>query len=122
MRELTRIVKALADEQRLKLLAALREEEVCVCQLTELLGLAPSTVSKHLSVLQQAGLIVGRKEGRWVHYRLAGREATPRVRGTLNWLRGALNLEEEAAAVRRSLAAILKIDPEALCRKQSGRA
>jgi len=122
VRELTRIVKALADEQRLKLLAALREEEVCVCQLTELLGLAPSTVSKHLSVLQQAGLIVGRKEGRWVHYRLAGREATPRVRGTLNWLRGALNLEEEAAAVRRSLAAILKIDPEALCRKQSGRA
>jgi DNA-binding transcriptional ArsR family regulator len=122
MKDLARITKALADEQRLRLMAGLGEQEVCVCQLTELLGLAPSTVSKHLSILQQAGLIVGRKEGRWVHYRLAGRESPSLVRETLAWLRKVMRGNNDAARVRGSLAAILKMDPEELCRRQSGRA
>jgi DNA-binding transcriptional ArsR family regulator len=122
MKELTRITKALADEQRLRLMAGLGEKEVCVCQLTALLGLAPSTVSKHLSILQQAGLIVGRKEGRWVHYRLAGRESPPLVRETLVWLRKALRNNPDTGRVRSSLAGILKMDPEVLCRRQAGRA
>lgn len=122
MTELVRITKALADEQRLKLMAALGRREVCVCQLTELLKLAPSTVSKHLSILQQAGLIVGRKQGRWVHYRLAGREAGSLVRETLAWLHAAMRPNNDATRVRGRLAGILKMDPEELCRRQTGRA
>jgi ArsR family transcriptional regulator, arsenate/arsenite/antimonite-responsive transcriptional repressor len=122
MKDLARITKALADEQRLRLVAGLGEQEVCVCQLTELLGLAPSTVSKHLSILLQAGLIVGRKEGRWVHYRLAAREATPLVRATLAWLRTVLRGNADAGRVCCSLAGIMKMDPEKLCRRQAGRA
>lgn len=64
------LTKALADGSRLRLLKLLEDGEVCVCVLTEALGLAPATVSKHLSLLKAAGFIQARKDGRWVHYRL----------------------------------------------------
>ncbi len=58
-----RITKALAHPVRLMMLDALAERECCVCELTELVGLDQSTVSKHLAVLRQAGVIDRRKEG-----------------------------------------------------------
>ena len=63
MREFMSITKALADPNRVRILLALRRGELCVCQITELFGLAPSTVSKHLSILHHAGLIQSRKIG-----------------------------------------------------------
>lgn len=70
--EKARLFKALGDEVRLKLLHLVREEEVCVCDLMTVLGMAQSTLSHHLSVLQQAGLVTARKQGRWNYY-----QATP---------------------------------------------
>lgn len=70
MNELIYIMKALAEPVRVRLLCALREGELCVCQLIELLELAPATVSKHLSILHRADLVERRKKGRWVYYRL----------------------------------------------------
>ncbi len=64
------ITKALSDPGRVRILLALRRRELCVCQITELFGFAPSTMSKHLSILHHAGLIQSRKTERWVHYRL----------------------------------------------------
>ena len=64
------ITKALADENRVRILAALKNRELCVCQIIDLLQLAPSTVSKHLSILRQARLLAVRKTGRWAYYRL----------------------------------------------------
>lgn len=64
------IIKALADENRVRILMALRGKELCGCTLTELLDLAPSTTSKHLSVLKQARLIESVKDGKFVYYRL----------------------------------------------------
>lgn len=75
MKDYLAATKALSDPNRVRMLCALRGGELCVCQLIELLGLAPSTISKHLSILNQAELIDSRKEGRWVYYRL------PRKRG-----------------------------------------
>jgi DNA-binding transcriptional ArsR family regulator len=69
MRDLMELFKALADESRLRLLFALKGGELCVCQLIALLELAPSTVSKHLSILRSARLLESRKEGRWMYYR-----------------------------------------------------
>lgn len=66
------IIKALSDENRLRIIMALRGKELCVCTLTELLDLAPSTTSKHLSILKQARLIESVKDGKFVYYRLAG--------------------------------------------------
>lgn len=84
------ITKALADESRLRTLMALRQGELCLCQLIDLLGLAPSTVSKHVSVLQQAGLVEQRKEGRWHFYSLAGTESSAEVEEALKWAQQSL--------------------------------
>jgi ArsR family transcriptional regulator len=65
------LLKAVADPVRLRLLHVLAAGEVCVCHLHEALDLPQSTVSRHLAYLRRRGLVVGRKEGLWVHYRLA---------------------------------------------------
>ena len=73
LQESTRTLKAFADPVRLRLLNLLsgEREEVCVCHLNEALGIPQPTVSRHLAYLRKHGLVVGRKEGLWVHYRLA---------------------------------------------------
>ena len=67
----TELFKAFADPVRLRLLNLLGGGEVCVCHLHEALDMPQSTVSRHLAYLRKRGLVVGRKEGLWVHYRLA---------------------------------------------------
>ena len=119
MRDFLDITNALADESRLRILLALDGRQLCVCQITELLGLATSTVSKHLSILKQARLIESRKDGRWIYCRLARSEATPNARAALRWVRASLRDDARAADDARRLAAILEQDPEALCRRQA---
>lgn len=65
-----RMLHALGDENRLRIVAALRSGERCVCHLTEELHLSQSLLSHHLRVLRMAGLVSDRKDGRWVHYSL----------------------------------------------------
>ncbi|OPX23252.1 MAG: hypothetical protein B1H03_02370 [Planctomycetales bacterium 4484_113] len=69
--ELVVILKALADESRLRILRALTHRSLCVCELAAFLGLAMSTVSEHLSVLHDAGLVRSVRAGTWVNYFLA---------------------------------------------------
>ena len=76
MRDIMDLYKALADEKRARILYALRGGELCVCQLIALLELAPSTVSKHLTILRSARLIESRKSGRWMYYRLSKERRT----------------------------------------------
>lgn len=80
------ITKALSDERRVRALAALRQGELCVCQIIDLLGLAPSTVSKHMSILRQARLVKARKQGRWNYYRLHQEGAPDQVREAVAWV------------------------------------
>lgn len=65
------LFKAFADPVRLRLLNLLADGELCVCHLHEALELPQSTVSRHLAYLRKRGLVLGRKQGLWVHYRLA---------------------------------------------------
>jgi ArsR family transcriptional regulator, arsenate/arsenite/antimonite-responsive transcriptional repressor len=65
------LFKAFADPVRLRLLNLIAGGEVCVCHLHEAMELPQSTVSRHLAYLRKRGLVVGRKDGLWVHYRLA---------------------------------------------------
>jgi len=121
------VFKALGDEHRLRALLALQEQELCVCQIVELLGLAPSTVSKHMSILKQAGLVESVKHGRWVHYRLSGNLAAADIRLAVEWginelengdISLALKRDEIVRRDREKLKEILNMDPEELCRKQ----
>lgn len=75
MREYVKVMKALSDPNRVGMLKLLQGRELCVCELRFLLELAQPTVSKHLKVLEDAGLVEYRKEGSWIIYRpaLAGR-------------------------------------------------
>lgn len=87
MFEFMNITKALSDENRIRILLALSgRDELCVCQLIDMLQLAPSTVSKHLFLLRNARLIHGRKQGRWMYYRLNTDPAAPAVAGALEWV------------------------------------
>jgi DNA-binding transcriptional ArsR family regulator len=113
------ITKALADENRVRILAALQDEELCVCQLIELLELAPSTVSKHLSILRQARLVKSRKKGRWVYYRLPAEHVLPTVAEALGWVLRSITAEPRIREDAHRLAEILTIDPEVLCGHQS---
>jgi ArsR family transcriptional regulator len=67
----TRLLKSLANETRLKMLRLLNEREMCVCELTVALDLTQPTASHHLNILENMRLIRGRKEGKWVFYRVS---------------------------------------------------
>lgn len=120
MNELLSITKALSDESRVRIVAALEPGELCVCQLVELLELAPSTVSKHLALLRQAGLLQVRKDGRWAYYRRAGADAPAIVREALAFVATSLVGDARTDADTRRLEQILTIDPEVLCCQQRG--
>jgi DNA-binding transcriptional ArsR family regulator len=119
LREFVAITKALADENRLRIIMALRGKELCVCQVTEMLELAPSTVSKHMSILKQARLIEGRKSGRWVFYKLDEEGSPPEAKEALKWICESLSDSPEIKKDKMRLKKILKIDPEILCKTQS---
>ena len=113
------ITKALAEENRLRIMLALEGQELCVCQLIELLELAPSTVSKHMSVLRQARLVDGRKEGRWMYYRMADERASVVVKEAIAWVKKSLSGNERTLVDMNRLKEILKIDREVLCSRQT---
>jgi|ERR1041385_5323986 ArsR family transcriptional regulator len=115
------ITSALSDPNRVRILQALRAGELCVCQITEFLGLSPSTASKHLSVLKAARLVEARKEGRWMYYSSAGDAAPPPAREALEWLRRSLVRDPQVKADRERLKAVLQEDPEEICRRQMGK-
>jgi len=76
LRPLVDTLKTLAHPVRLRILALLHAGELCVCEVAEVLGLAPSTVSEHLTGLRRSGLVREWKVGRWVHVALADEAAT----------------------------------------------
>ncbi len=72
-----RTLKALADTTRLKIIKALRQQELCVCELMLLLDAQQSAISHHLRILKDANLVVERRHGKWTFHRLAGDRVQP---------------------------------------------
>lgn len=114
MRDVMAATKALSDENRTRVMMFLRGRELCVCQIVEMLGLAPSTVSKHLDVLYQAGLIESRKSGRWVYYRLP-ENPSPCAAKAMAWLETCLESDPQVLEDAKRLKAVLKMDKETIC-------
>jgi DNA-binding transcriptional ArsR family regulator len=111
--EVVQVYRALGHPARVRILAILRAGELCVCQITAVLRLAPSTVSAHLAELRRAELIAERKEGRWVHYRLADSELAHHTSVEL-WqrVRRDPQIKDDAAVVKQ----IRSVTVEELCR------
>jgi DNA-binding transcriptional ArsR family regulator len=116
VQETVDIAKALSDPGRVRVLAALRGRELCVCQLVEMLGLAASTVSRHMTLLRQARLVELRKDGRWAYYRRAGRGAPRPATDALRWLDRAVGEDRTLREDARRLERILGTPVEELCR------
>ncbi len=118
MLEFLTVIKALADENRLRIVSALQGRELCLCQIVELLGLATSTVSRHMSILQQARLVQSRKQGRWTHFRL-DENAPPDASEAAEFVVRRLKQDAKVRNDSKRLKEILNIDPEQLCRLQT---
>lgn len=117
MRDILDVLKAVADETRLRVLFALRGGELCVCQLIALIDLAPSTVSKHLSILRSARLVESRKDGRWIYYRLAKDSRTRDAGRILPLLFRDLERTDRIAGDRKRLKGICAESMDSLCRR-----
>ena len=95
MKEFIKIMKAVSDPMRVKILKMLQQKVMCVCEIQEALGLAQSSTSNHLKLLEDAGFITFYKEGLWVFYRLVNNSDNPYVKSLLKDFRNWLEDEDE---------------------------
>ncbi len=103
MKECLRVMKALSDSSRLRILKMLEQRELCVCEIQSLLALSQSTVSKHLKILEDAGLVDRRRDGQWVLYSLAGGERSVYAGEMLARLRSWLDDDAEVRALAQQV-------------------
>lgn len=109
------VSKAVADPSRARILKLLEAGELCVCQITTVLNLAPATISKHLAGLKTAGLLQQRRDGKWVYYRLAERELNAYAGPFLALVRSSLADDPTIAEDARVLAMVNAVPLQVLC-------
>lgn len=114
MKDFVRVMKALSDPNRIAIIKMLQHKEMCVCEMQAALKIAQPTVSKHLKVLEDAGLVVSRKDGVWVDYQLADGSRSPYVASLLGNLRHWL---EDDSRVDEILKKLPDIRREDICKK-----
>lgn len=110
--EKTRLFKSLSDPNRLRILKMLQVKPLCVCEITDVLQLATSTVSKHLSILKETGFIIEQKDGKWVNYMLNPQPDDPRISSIIStldfWISDQKTIEADKLKV-------IKVDRHLVC-------
>ncbi len=114
MKEFVKVMKALSDPNRIKLLKMLQQKSMCVCEMQVALRLAQPTVSKHLKLLEEAGLVTYSKDGLWVNYALASGDKSPYAATMLGNLKHWLGEEPDIKVILDNLPGI---DREVICGK-----
>ncbi|MBW1895725.1 MAG: winged helix-turn-helix transcriptional regulator [Deltaproteobacteria bacterium] len=114
MKNFVRVMKALSDPNRVAIVKMLENKVMCVCEIVAALELAQPTVSKHLKVLEDAGLVDSRKEGVWVNYHLSDGGRSPYVAAILGNLRHWLKDDPRIAELMEKLPSIQRED---VCRR-----
>jgi ArsR family transcriptional regulator len=114
MKSFIKIMKALSDPSRVKIIKLLQQKDMCVCELQAALSLAQPTVSKHLKILEQAGLVAFQKDGLWVNYYLTDGRSSPYAASLLGNLKYWLNDDTEMAELVRK---VPFINREEICRQ-----
>jgi DNA-binding transcriptional ArsR family regulator len=114
MKALRMVCKAIGEPHRLDALLALRDGELCVCHLIELMQLRPGTVSRHMGVLKHAGLVEARRAGKWQYVRLP-KNPSPLVASALAWAFETVKHDPIAKNVRRRAREIRAIPAVELC-------
>lgn len=101
MEQFMNITKAMADSSRIRIISSLTEGELCVCQISDMLNLASSTVSKHLSILRHAGFVKQRKDGRWIYYKIDCNSA--QSKSALEWIKNSLKNDNQIKTDKKTL-------------------
>jgi ArsR family transcriptional regulator, arsenate/arsenite/antimonite-responsive transcriptional repressor len=114
MRQFIKVTKALSDASRVKIVKMLQHRSMCVCEIQAALELAQPTVSKHLKILEEAGLVTYSKSGLWVNYSLADGKSNPYAATLLGNLRHWL---ENDPVILGMADRLLEINREQICRK-----
>lgn len=109
------VAKAIADPSRVRIIKLLEGGQLCVCQITTVLDLAPATISKHLAALKAAGLVQQRRDGKWVYYRLAERQLNRYAPQFLALVRASLRDCPTTAEDARILALVNAVPLSVLC-------
>jgi ArsR family transcriptional regulator len=110
MKDFIRVMKALSDPNRVKIVKMLQHKMMCVCEMRAALGIAQPTVSKHLKVLEDAGLVGFRKDGLWVNYRLTNGNDNPYATTLLDCLQQWLQEDPEVVRLQDRLPGIRRED------------
>ncbi len=106
MKEFIKVMKAASDPTRVKIIKMLGKRVMCVCEIQTALGTAQSTASKHLKILEDAGLVVSKKEGLWVNYLLADGFQSPFAANLLGNMRHWLDDEPEISQLMEKIVQI----------------
>ncbi len=114
MKRFVRVMKALSDPNRVKIIKMLQRRVMCVCEMQAALQIAQPSVSKHLKILEDASLVTSFKDGMWVNYQLADGSASPYAASLLGNLKHWL---EDDAEVSQMVGQIDAIRRESICRK-----
>lgn len=99
MKAFLRVMKALSDPNRVKITKMLQHKTMCVCEIQAALDIAQPSVSKHLKILEEAGIVAFQKEGMWVNYYLTDGGESPYAAAILGNLRHWLEDEPEVAGL-----------------------
>lgn len=103
MKKFIKVMKALSDPSRIKIIKMLQHKEMCVCEIREALGIAQSTASKHLKILEESGLLTYRKDGLWVNYTLSDGSDSPYAANMLGNIRHWLEEDPDVAHLHARL-------------------
>ncbi|MCX6163524.1 MAG: metalloregulator ArsR/SmtB family transcription factor [Ignavibacteriae bacterium] len=114
LKEVETIFKALSDKSRIRIVKMLQHKPLCVCEIREILNLATSTVSNHLSILRDAGLITDWKDGKWINYKINSNPKSPIVSNALLFVQ--LQLEEDET-IKKDRKQGICVDRNVLCCK-----
>jgi len=112
MKNLVTIFKALSDPNRVRIIKMLELRKLCLCEISSILKLANSTVSKHLSILKNAGLITDDKDGKWVNFELVSSPESVYVQDMLSLLKKYSNNDN---MVKNDLKSVNKVDRKVIC-------
>ena len=117
MSSLDHLFKALSDRNRFRVVASLlQSKELCACQIYEWLGVTGATASKHMGILVASGLVLSRKDGRWVHYRLNRKDTN--LRSLFNWIRRQLKADSSLLEDLKNLSSVTACPPVELRKRQ----
>ncbi|MCK8601872.1 ArsR/SmtB family transcription factor [Desulfoferrobacter suflitae] len=116
MKPFIKIMKALSDSNRVRIVKLLQRKSLCVCEIQAALQVSQPTVSSHLRVLEEAGLVGYEKDGLWVNYHLTNGESSPYAAALLGNLRHWL---EDDPDIMKLVASLPGISREAICKKSS---